>query len=282
MKRLLIALFAISIVVAVTNIHAPVEPLIEEETEYSDAPLGAISDIKNNLGTGLVAVWQMLDKALETDSHGTYTLTNSGVTYENLIQSGGSQVELSENDYYSLAHNANFEPSDTTDYSFCFWFKPESLSGVTGLISKEGSGTGYLVYTNGTTVQFIHQGVDQTGATTLSTGTLYHICAVYDGASTDTLKLYVSSGGTADATPATSPSPRGYNTSTATLKIGERSDASGNSDGVFGQVVFWKGYALTATNVADLYASGSGVPYDAGGGATPFVDVNRTVIFQDY
>lgn len=260
-------------------INQPVEEYVEPE-EYADIQLGSISDIKNNLGTSLSSVWELKDGALTTDSHGSNTLTNSGVTFSDLIQSGGGEFELDENDYMSIASTANLEPTSSTDYSFCFWFKPESLSGVRGLISKEGSGTGYLVYTNSTSVYFIHQGVDQTAGTTLSVGTTYHLCAVWDGSNTQTLKLYVSSGGTADASPAASPSSRSYNTSTATLKIGERTDGSGNSDGVIAQVIFWDGIILSDTNVADLYNGGTGVPYDAGGGGSTYINSSKVIMFD--
>jgi len=239
-------------------------------------------DISTDFSTGLISVWEFLSGALTTDSTSAHTLTANGTpTYSSIVQSGGTDLELDNNQYYSLAHDADFEPSATVDYSFCFWFKPESLSGVRGLISKEGSAKGYLVYTNGSNIYFIHQGVDQTSSGgTLSTGTLYHICAVYDGASTDTLQLYVSSGGSADGTPSVSPSPRGYTDSGgATLKIGERSDGSGNSDGIIGQVIFWNGYALSAANVSSLYASGTGLPYTTGAGGVPALQYKHSVIF---
>jgi len=223
----------------------------------------AVDDVKNSsLATNLSSYWELEEtSSTRVDSHDSNDLTdNNTVLYGTGIQGNAADFESTDSESLSVAHNANLEPAG--DYSLSLWFKPESLSGTRGVISKEGSGKGYTLYTSGTSAGYNHQGVG--GCTfngTLSTGTWYHLVVTFVSSS-NTLSCYKN-----NDSPGTAAGVTYIDSAGAAFRIGGYNTASLYSDGLIDEVAFWKGTALSASDVASLYNSGAGIPYDAGGAA---------------
>lgn len=128
-----------------------------------------------------------------TDNN-TVTSAAGKVTY---TAEDASDFESSTSEYLSLA-NANIgtlNPGDT-DFTARCWIKAESLSGVTAIMGIWIAASGnWLIYTNGTTLNFTVQNSSGTNGTGTysgaATATWYCIHATHDAANNE-VKLFIN------------------------------------------------------------------------------------------
>lgn len=227
------------------------------------------TDIKNDptLSTSLLHVWEFNDDA--TDSHGSENLTvvNSpsyitGKQGNAIDLNGTSQGARTSTDFTTL--------SGTSAMSMSFWYKPDTdqtgfrlITGIndaaveTYQFWKNGAGNDYrwqLRTTVGPYTVTIAESV-------IGTGSWKHVVCTFGS---NVIELWVdgvSRGTTATSGSITSSWP-------APFGIGYRPDGlDGYVDGGIDQVCLWS-KKLSNTEIADLYNSGSGIPYEAVGGTT--------------
>lgn len=219
----------------------------------------------STLKTNLVSFWEMQESSgTRYDAHGTNHLTANGTGG---IGRGtgkvgyGADLELSDNDYFSVADNSSLDI--TGDMSISFWVYLESFAGepvVFDKMSMAGQRSFYIQLRT----SYIRMSTSANGtatstadvASSLTTATWYHIVVTYT-ASSGTMEAWVngSSLGTAS----------GLNTSlysgTAPLQIGRYQEGGTNHlDGILDQFGMWS-KVLSGTEISDLYNSGTGMMY---------------------
>jgi len=247
------------------------------------------TDVKNDgdLSTSLVSYWEMEEESgTRVDSHGSNDLTdNNTVLYSaSGIQNNAADFEVDNSEYLSIT-DGNQTGLDVgaggADWSISLWVKSESTDGDSfTLISK------FLNTGNQRTFRFyvsdrsdahadgddINMLISQTGADAgnvtltfdLGTGTWwshdtwYHIVFTSNG--TNEHKVYVDDNLIETITTTATP----YNSTSAWVIGGHNEGPYDNMDGLIDEVGVWS-KVLTSTEVAALYNSGSGIPYDAGG-----------------
>lgn len=155
-------------------------------------------------------------------------------------------------DYISFGQDKT-DLKPTGAFSLSLWANWDSVSGLRGLWQC-GQNRGYMIWSNGTTLQFyIYTSsgwVANTSSVTLATGQWYHLCATWDGSSTT--NFYVNAG-----TPTTSSVSDIDYIGTTDHDIGRYigNEFSGKLDNV---AIF--DTALEGTDITAIY--NSGVPTD--------------------
>lgn len=223
------------------------------------------------LTDNLVSYWK-LDETSGTrnDSHGTNHLTdNNTVLYGTGKQGNCADFERTNSEYLSIADASQTGLEMTTAFSTSLWMNMESSAPVDnnmGLMSKTGRVSGgwmlgyrnypsgndniYLEVWNGGSVTYAY-----TGDLNLSTATWYHIVTTF---SSGTFKLYING---VDTTWTKVGSDTTATDGNAVFNLGKLStDGASCFDGLLDEVGIWS-RALSSTEVADLYNSGSGLAY---------------------
>lgn len=245
-------------------------------------PASAATDVKNDasLSTSLVSYWELEEiqtgsGVTRVDSHGTNDLTdNNTVGDATGIEGTGADIELSNSEHLSITDASQTGLDLSGDFTIQTWVKFESLpsngAGM-GIITKDTLTTANAyfmsVFTSGGVVYAYNQ-VNRTttdlvqnfAAWNPSTGVWYHLLLVYD-ASAGNLKFYVDNSLLANNTDGTVTS---IQNNSLPFSIGSH-DGKRFFDGVIDEVAVWS-KVLSSTERADLYNSGSAIPYDAGGG----------------
>lgn len=210
------------------------------------------------------------------DSHGSNTLTNNATTaYVAAKINNGADLESASSQYFSIADASQTGLDLGAEWSVSMWIKPES-SGTNALFGKWDednnlrsyrpvlfSNNEIVIYTSaaGTTAVT----ADWTGLT-ISNGTWYHLVminSVAEGLS----YLYIDG-----VSQGTKPVGTTCFNGTAPFMIGAdqtgAADAAANFfDGIIDEVGVWS-RVLTSGEVTSLYASGAGLQYPFGEGAT--------------
>lgn len=194
------------------------------------------------------------------DAHGSNNLTDNNTTASATGQwNRGADFELSNNEYLSVADATALR--GTGAFSISCWIKPESLAGGTSFViaaKEDGSGLGWKLRINHTTLKLAFLGDEAAGgeivgATTLSTGTWYHVACTVDGSGNATLYLNGVSDGTDTGFSVTS--------STGDLNIGRSPyRTTRHFDGVVQDFTVHTA-ELTSDQVSRLYNSGDGMTY---------------------
>jgi len=181
---------------------------------------------------------------------------NNGTNHSNTYVSGliGQASSMTGGSYISVANNSSLNVDGGGAFTISVWVKFTTLSGFVRLYDKgqAGTGNGYYLDCNSSTIRLL-------GATTfsasksLSTGVWYHIVAKYNGSGTAQIYVNGSSIG----------SGAGLYTSaySGELRLGLASDGTAALDGLIDATGFWKGTALTGTEITELYNSGNGLQY---------------------
>jgi len=230
-----------------------------------------MSDVKNSsLATDLVSYWELEEASgTRVDSHGSNDLADvNTVASATGIQGEGADFVPSNSE--RLSRNSVSDLYTSGNWSTSLWFKPGTASAGQCLISYSDSGDSATflhlfilsskLYVRRQFASGSLQWVDVTGSTTLSNGTWYHIVVTFD--TTDRMRIYLNS------------SQDGFNSNTTgnpvsltrKFDIGMRNrPADFFTDGVIDEVGWWH-KALSTSEISDLYNSGAGIPYDAGGG----------------
>jgi len=229
-----------------------------------------MSDVKNSsLATDLVSYWE-LEEASGTrfDSHGANDLTDNN-TVGQATGKIGNGADFEDGNSESLS-DVNTGQYTSTVGSFACWVKVENLKtsdfspSIVSTIRSNADDTGGMVMR----YSFVDQKVNwfkgnsvggYTASTTaLTSGSWFHIVGTWDSSE---IKIYVN--GTLEGTN----SSVSASTTAGNLTIGSDTvNTARRFDGVIDEVGFWS-KVLTSTEVSDLYNSGAGIPYDAGGPA---------------
>lgn len=234
------------------------------------------TDVKNDasLSTGLVSYWELEEASgTRVDSHGVNDLTAVGSPSNvSAVQGNGIDLVAASTQYLKITDAAQVGLGGTGSFSIAGWCYPDDLAAnifmcqygaspqYSFIIQFLNAGTGHLaVYHSANGTSFTIKAVNF--GSPMTTGSWQHFAVVYD-ASAGTYKAYRNA--SAGATVTSYPTSR-YN-SNADFEIGWRSlGAAGEKfDGGLDEFGFWD-KALTSTEVTDLYNSGTGIPYDAGG-----------------
>lgn len=230
--------------------------------------LNAATDVKNDAGlsTSLVSYWEMEESSgTRVDSHGANDLTdNNTVGVGTGIRGNGADFVAANSERLTKTLGSTGLELTTT-FSVSTWVKTD-LTGAYRAIYYSGENTNAwsLFITNTTKVSFTENNIaDNVGATTLSAGTWYHVVVVKDGDGANNLKLYIN--GTLDGTfsVGTVQAPSGTAVIGAKLESGSYANFW---DGIIDETLV-TGKAYTSSEVLELYNSGAGIPYDAGGAA---------------
>lgn len=242
------------------------------------------TDIKNDatLGDSLVSHFEFEEASgTRVDSHGSNDLIDTNtVTQETGIQGNCADFEVSNSEYLVDTSPSGL-PVDG-DMAISVWVKMESQADT--MIPVDGrSGSGgidrpwALVITSAGAIQFSQRNSTNTGwasCTTsanwiTSTGTWYHILVSRD-TTAEEVKFYTQ--GTLRQTISYTGGVR--NVTSPQLHVGCQQGTSKYWDGEIDELSIW---SKTVTAASDLYNSGSGIPYDAGGGGG--ATRNPTVMF---
>ena len=208
------------------------------------------------LYTAASAIWDFENNA--NDTKGVKTLTAQGTpTYGTTTPPQGSYYTIlnGSSQYFSMVADTAFD-MNSTDYSFSCWLyvtdgweiniARKNADSSAGWMISGGSGDGV------TTFQHVATAVNSGAVITVNQW--QHFCMSYDASATGAEITYwvshVSFGDHANGlTVAMAAVPT--NDTAANLWIGRADDyIHGNLD----EVVIWKGYELTATDAANLFA----------------------------
>lgn len=219
-----------------------------------------------SLLTGLVSYWKFDESSGNAaDSYGVNTLTNNNTaTYTTGIINNGTDLEASSSQYFSIADASQVGLDFTTDFSFSFWAKPETISGGSYVIAKcTGLSTQciYRIILSSTTFN-LAIGVNSSAGTsqnftgiTVPIGVFQHYVLTYD-LSAGEASLYIN--GELHST--LSGFPTSLINSTSPFTIGSNADPSAFFDGVIDEVGAWS-KVLTAEEVTNLYNGGTALQY---------------------
>lgn len=243
------------------------------------------TDVKNSsLATDLVSYWELEETSgTRVDSHGSNDLTDvNTVGSVAAIEGNGASFTRANTESLVITDGDQTGLDETSDLSIACWFRLDTLpaSGSYSFVQKYDSTTGNRSYyfdflksgaTYGLNSTF-HTGSGGIGAYrsgTFSTGTWYHAAVTFKAGSgtSGEVKFYID--GTQLGTTATGDCPALQDV-TQDFRVGANSDnATGHIDGDIDELGFWS-RTLSSTDISDLYNSGSGIPYDAGGGGSTF------------
>lgn len=223
----------------------------------------------STLNTSLIAYWK-LDEASgsRSDSEPTGTaqnLSDSGTTASATGKiNNGADFEFSSTTYLSRSDSSDLSLGADTDFTIAGWVKMESDTGFfAGIVAKNGGADNtdeYVVLYNPGLQRFQFKVANGSSSQTVtadnlgipSTATWYHIVAIHDSTA-DQIKLIINNG-TAD----TASWSGGTQDGTAEFRIGAMTYNGGLAfDGIIDEVGFWK-KALSASEITELYNSGSG------------------------
>jgi hypothetical protein len=235
-----------------------------------------------------VAVWNLDNGALTTDSKGTNTLTNSGVASDavNFQQGDGSgDFESGDPDYMSIADAslASGFPLKNGDankeISVCMWVRFESLptAGYDQYIFNKGGATNYSFFINivntGATVQWrLGIGRADTGGNDvdnyscqsgIAINTWYHVGVTYDDSDKSyRMRVWDDTAGALLAADVTNTAGYHINVEDGVFQLG-RLGTGHYFDGVLDEVVVFNDI-LSADEIDKIRAG----TYDAAGGSS--------------
>ncbi|MCK5021433.1 MAG: LamG domain-containing protein [Candidatus Peribacteraceae bacterium] len=224
--------------------------------------------METTLLTDLSAFWRLNEPSgARYDAHGTNNLTDGSSVPSGAGMFGlGGDFETGSTDYIYVAHNASLSPGGD-DFSLGGWIKPENDGATTKTFCIKGKGgvsqKRYII-SMGDDAK-ISFGIDDDGGalkdvvgdTVLVAGTWYHVIGVRDG---NNLRVYVDGAEDGAATDIT-----GYGDidQADNFYLGCSRNVAGLQnyfDGIIDEFGFWK-RALSADEVRELYAGGTGVTY---------------------
>jgi len=227
-------------------------------------------DTGGTLTTGLVGYWKMDGDS--TDFFASADGTDSSVTYSS------TTPKIGEYGVYNAGATTYTNitiPTSTDAFSVSFWAKFDAFSSIGGVVTAQVSGSpnagGWIaIYTNasGELTTFARSGssdfVNEATGDTLSTGTWYHVVQTWDSAGDGKVRVYIDGASPFVSTGSSTTSmagipPMGF----GGLQWANGSydswvnDGNQTSDVNVDEVGYWS-KALSSTEVADLYNSGSG------------------------
>lgn len=222
----------------------------------------------SSLLENLVSYW-----SLEESSGTRYATSGTNhLTDNNTVGWGDGKIgfaadcEASNTETLSISDGSQSGLDITGDFSSSMWIKPETINeshlfakwnhtSATSYMLTMGGAPGYLELVNNADPDgFGYTSVSKSH--TFSAGTWYHVVSVYD-ASEGSVQFYVNGTSIGAGT--------GLDTSIANTSSSFRlcgRDNGGYYDGMIDEVGIWN-KKLSATDVANLYNGGDGIPYQA-------------------
>jgi hypothetical protein len=186
-----------------------------------------------------------------------HTLTETSGTIPPV--ENGRDFEAGDTEYFEGGNHADFAPGDA-NWTVGIWFKPETTpAGEMGIIGKyinTNYNRLYLVYTSGTTVNFIVSGNGSTtqrtwvtSTTAIAAGSKYFVLGWHD-ATANKIYIQVNNGAVAEAA-----HTYGIHTNTATpFQIGKY--ATNYADGIGWSGFLYSG-VMSAVERASMYNNGT-------------------------
>ncbi len=232
-----------------------------------------------SLLTSLVSYWKFDESSGNAaDSYGVNTLTNNNTaTYTTGIINNGTDLEASSSQYFSIADASQAGLDFTTDFSFSFWAKPETIAGGSYIIAKCTGLSTQCIYRVILTSSSLTLAIGTSPSTadgqaftglTVPTGVFQHYVLTYD-LSAGEATLYVNR----ELHSTLSGFPTSLINSTSAFTIGSNADPSAFFDGIIDEVGAWA-RILTPSEARALYGVGAGWSFDYFG-STDFI-VNQT------
>lgn len=206
----------------------------------------------------LISYWKCDEASGDLiDAHSSNDMTDTNTVGAGTGKiSGARDMEGTDDEYFTIASNASLVTGDI-DFSWSFWFNPESNASIYYFITK---GTEYEM--RGTTNR-IFWTVDGQGflggfpasPLTLTAGTWYFVVCWHDA--TNNLIGRSFNGGT----PITTAVTHTGSTGSDAVYIGRKNGATDKIDGLIDEIGFWK-RKLSDAEISELYNGGSGRSYD--------------------
>lgn len=227
------------------------------------------------LKDNLVSYWKLEESnGTRVDAHGSNDLTdNNTVLFGTGINNACADFERSNGEYLSITDASQSGLDFSTAFSANLWVNYESVpssGGQWNFISKflsTGNQRSYLLYANesgGSILLHFYEtnngstAIDKSVTITPSTSTWYMYTVVYDG-SGGTVDFYID--GSQVGTQQTGFHSTIYN-GTAPFELGDVGQfGSLGHDGLMDEVAVW-GRAISSTEIAEIYNSGTGLFYD--------------------
>lgn len=216
-----------------------------------------MSDIVSHptLPTNLDAYWSFDGDS--TDAVASFDGTDSNITYS----SGNGKIDQGAG-FNGTTSKIAFGTSATlrsTTFTFATWINPTNFSATQCLNNSGAGGTNFrawfLLTSGKMTMHKEGVAVLGTSTTSLTSGVWNHVAVKYDGTN---ITFYLN--GSPDGT-ASSSQTFTYGDYT----VGARGDGNNDVVGAMDEYGYWS-KLLTDSEVADLYNSGSGLPYSGGAG----------------
>ena len=240
-----------------------------------------MSDVKNSsLATDLVSYWELEEASgTRVDSHGSNDLTDNNTVGQATGKIGnGADFERNNAEFLSIDDADQTGLDITGDFTYNFWYKPETLTTLITPFSKWNDGGNQrsilnFFYENGDLRIYLStngsSSVSRLWNTSVTNGTWSMITICY-AASAGSISLYEDN--------VLNSTKTGYPTSiynsSAPFRIGSYNPTSPHTlDGVVDEFGIWT-RVITSTERANLYNSGDGLPYNAGGGGV----INPTLL----
>lgn len=235
------------------------------------------------LTDNIVSYWKFNESSGNaSDSAGSNTLTNNNTTtYVAAKIANGANLVRSSAQSFNITNAAQTGLGLTGSMSFSFWMNPSggmNRSTVPCVLCKDNVQNTYALYlgdggAGGTApnlnylFRFFINGVEKNFATTLTTGSWYHVVVTFN-ASNGAFNLYINNTNSSSQTFAGSPIT--VNTSTQDFKVSSDGTAGRELDCVLDEFGVWS-RDLTSTEVSTLYNSGNGLTYPFTSSSIPFL-----------
>lgn len=216
--------------------------------------------------TNLVSYWKLDESSGDAvDAHGTNTLTNIGtMTYSASKINNGGNPSTTGPKYLTIADASQSGLDLSGDLTFAFWINPTSVTdGNYHMIidkNSDGSQAIFSIRHNNTNLYFAGGAIND-GFSTLTAGTLQHICLSFVASSG--IATFVKNGvslGTKSGYPAS------WTNNTEAFQVGNGQAGTVAFNGQLDEVGIWS-RALSVTECDSIYNGGSGLEYPFGEGA---------------
>jgi len=283
MKKILSILFIIFALIS------PISPVFDTPTVH------AATDIVNDggLSSGLVSCWELDEESgtrVDSAASGNDLSDNASVLYGTGKQGNAADFETANDEFLSVTTASSTGLDLTGDFTLATWVNFESVSATMRLMGKTDlnagvSGRSYGFSWNSVLGMRLELSIGSTAdnpavAWSPSTATWYHLVVTRDQADGDVYFYLNGSEHGSDLIVNTG----ALNDITVPFQVGSHYNAVAGSanemDGLMDVAAVWS-RPLSASEVGELYASGSGIPCDAGGGGGGgAVDKGTIILFQ--
>jgi hypothetical protein len=236
-----------------------------------------MSDVSTHatLPTNLVSYWELEESSgTRADSHGSYDLTDTNTVGQITgIQGSGADFNNAASEY--LISGTGFGTalgSSVTAFSISFWFNADTVNDNDGVIyigNFTGSQGEFNIHLGASNLMqtLFDGGAKSSGFAMTDTTNWHHYAMSYNGSNytiwLDNVKKF-----DAVAYNAT------LNFTGLKMVLGGYYDNRFLYNGALDEVGVWN-KALSASEVSDLYNSGTGLPYSSGGAPTTYNEARR-------